>query len=52
MVKATDAVWAEAEAWVEAEFRAEENAWKELEEISLIDQLSGMWRANESVVDY
>lgn len=31
MAEATNAVWAEAEAWIEAEFRAEEIAWKLLE---------------------
>ena len=31
MMEATNAVWAEAEAWVEAEYQAEEIAWKQLE---------------------
>ena len=39
MVKATDAVWAEAEAWIEAEFIAEENAWKELERAPSMDSI-------------
>ena len=31
MVKATDEIWAQAEAWIEAEARAEDIAWREME---------------------
>lgn len=30
-MQATNAVWAAAEAWIEAESMAEDNAWKQLE---------------------
>ena len=41
MLKATNAVWADFEARIEAEFRAEEMAWKQLETGSTPENLRG-----------